>query len=164
MVDITEKTGNPRYTGMFQYNDPEHAFAVWLPSDWTKFEMEPEHHGVIFSPYPDHFETSFTAEFHRLKFMVSKDDLPVLQEGFETGLKALPGIEIEELNYIPTATLITLEAKFTFLEGDIRRKRWVRNIYWGNGQVVFIAQGANVKDYEYWLPMFYNTMVTFQVV
>jgi hypothetical protein len=164
MVEITKKTGNPRYTGMFQYTDPELAFAIWLPSDWTKFEMDPKHHGVIYSPYRDHFETSFTAEFHRLKFSVTNDDLEILKEGFEKGLNDLPGIEILEINYIPTATLITLEAKFTFMEGDVRRKRWVRNIYWGNGQLVFIAQGATVEDYEYWLPMFYNTMVTFQVM
>jgi len=163
MAETTEKQGNPRYTGMFQYTSPGNTFAIWLPTGWTQFEMEKEHQGVIFSPYPDHFDTSLTAEFHRLKFSVSKDDLPILQEGFEVGIKALPGVEIESLNYIPTATLITLEAKFTFLEGDTRRKRWVRNIYWGNGQLVFIAQGATVKEYEYWLPMFYNTMVTFQV-
>lgn len=164
MPEITEKTGNPRYTGMFEYIDPDRAFAIWLPTGWTKFEMDRKHHGVIFSPNPDHFDTSFSAEFHRLKYSVSGEDLSILQEGFEAGIKALPGVEILELNYIPTITLITLEAKFTFLEGDIRRKRWVRNIYWGNGQVVFIAQGATVKDYDYWLPMFYNTMVTFQVV
>jgi aspartate/tyrosine/aromatic aminotransferase len=72
-------------------------------------------------------------------------------------------VEIESFTYTPTSTLVTLEAKFTFLEGENRRKRWVRNIYWGNGQLVFIAQGATVKEYDYWLPMFYNTMVTFQV-
>lgn len=162
--ETTEKQGNPRYTGEYLYLDPEMAFGIWLPSDWTKFEMETGHHGVIFSPYKDNFDTSFTAEFHRLKYNVNTDDLPILQEAFEEGIKALPGIEIDELNYIPTATLITLEAKFTFIEGNIRRKRWVRNIYWGNGQLVFIAQGATVKEYEYWLPMFYNTMVTFKVM
>ena len=163
MTDTTEKQGNPRYTGMFNYIDPEQAFAIWLPTGWTQYEMKKGHHGVIFSPYPDHYDTSFTAEFHRLKFEVSNDDLPVLQEGFEAGIKALPGVEIESFTYTPTSTLITLEAKFTFLEGENRRKRWVRNIYWGDGQVVFIAQGATVKEYDYWLPMFYNTMVTFQV-
>jgi hypothetical protein len=163
MTDNKEKRGNPRYTGMFQYNDPGKTFAIWLPTGWTKFEMEEGHQGVIFSPYPDHFDTSFTAEFHRLKYTVSNDDLPILQEGFEAGINALPGIEVESFTYTPTSTLITLEAQFTFLEGENRRKRWVRNIYWGNGQVVFIAQGATVNEYDYWLPMFFNTMVTFQI-
>lgn len=163
MTETTEKKGNPRYTGMFQYVSPSTRFAIWLPTGWTKFEMTKEHEGVIFSPYPDHFNTSFSAEFHRLKYSTSKEDLPLLQEGFEAGIKALPGVEIESFTYTPTTTLVTLESKFTFLEGDALRKRWVRNIYWGNGQLVFIAQGATVEEYEYWLPMFYNTMVTFQV-
>ncbi len=159
-----EKQGNPRYTGMFMYVDPEQAFAIWLPTGWTKFEMKKGHHGVIFSPYEDHYDTSFTAEFHRLKYSVANEDLPLLKEGFEEGINALPGVEVEEFVYTPTATLIALEAKFTFLEGENRRKRWVRNIYWGTGQLVFIAQGATPKEYDYWLPMFYNTMVTFQVI
>ncbi len=164
MAENIEHQGNPKYTGMFMYVDPELAFGIWLPTGWTKFDMKKGHHGVIFSPYPDHFDTSFTAEFHRLKFSVTNDDLPLLQEAFEEGIKSLPGVEVDEFIYTPTATLITLEAKFSFLEGENRRKRWVRNIYWGNGQLVFIAQGATVKEYEYWLPMFFNTMVTFQVM
>jgi hypothetical protein len=164
MADTTEKQGNPRYTGMFMYIDPDKAFAIWLPTGWTKYEMKKGHHGVIFSPYPDHYDTSFTAEFHRLKFSVTNDDLPLLQESFEEGINALPGVEVEEFIYTPTTAIIALEAKFTFLEGENRRKRWVRNLYWGNGQLVFIAQGATPKEYDYWLPMFYNTMVTFQVM
>ena len=123
MTETEEKRGNPRYYGMFQYVSPEKTFGIWLPTGWTKFEMTDEHKGVIFSPYPDHYDTSFSAEFHRLKFSTSKDDLPLLQEAFEEGIKALPGVEIESFTYTPTSTLVTLEAKFTFLEGENRRKR-----------------------------------------
>jgi hypothetical protein len=39
----------------------------------------------------------------------------------------------------------------------------VRNIYWGDGQLILIAQGATVDEFQYWLPMFYNTMVTLEI-
>jgi len=76
---------------------------------------------------------------------------------------ALPGIEIETQEETVTPTLIALEARFTFLDGEVRRRRWVRNIYWGNGQLVLVAQGATAEEFDYWLPMFYNTMMTVEI-
>jgi hypothetical protein len=148
---------------MFKYINQEAGFALWLPTGWHRTDMKKGHLGAIFSPYPNDINTSFAAEARKLKYAVKSEDLPVLIEGFEQGLKALPGVEIESTTYTPTSTLVTLEARYTFLEGDSRRKRWVRNIYWGNGQLVFIAQGSTEEEFEYWLPMFFNTMMTFEL-
>jgi hypothetical protein len=30
--------------------------------------------------------------------------------------------------------------------------------------LVIIAQGRTVDDFEYWLPMFYNTITTLQII
>lgn len=160
---MPEEKPRPRYYGMSLHADNEAGFGLWLPSDWHRFDMQNGHHGAIYSPYPDRFDTSLAAEKHKLRYAVTEEDMPALREGFDAGLQALPGIEIESQDENVSSTLIMLEARFTFLEGEARRKRWVRTIYWGNGQLVLIAQGATPAEFDYWLPMFYNTMATVEI-
>lgn len=160
---MSEQRGNPQYTGMLKHVDQKGGYALWLPTGWYRTDMTAGHHGVIYSPYPDSIETSFSAEKRRLRHSVDKKDLPALREGFQAGLAALPGVAVESQDDVVTATLIMLEARFTFLEGEARRKRWVRTIYWGRGQLVLIAQGVTPEEFEYWLPMFFNTMMTVEI-
>jgi hypothetical protein len=141
------------------------GFSLWLPSDWHKFELTGDHKGVIFSPYPDDFNTGFFAEKRKLRVKVKQEDLPVLREGFMDGVKALPGVEIEEgsVDEYISKRLSFFEIRFTFLEGDIRRKRWVRNIYWNRNNYLLIAQGRTPEDYDHWQPMFYFIMMNASV-
>jgi hypothetical protein len=154
---------NPRYVGMYNYADENGGYTIWLPTGWYQTVMANGHQGVIFSPYPDNIFTGFMAEKYLLSDPVTQADLPVLRESFERCIQGLPGVEVESFTYTPTSTLITLEARFTYLDGDVMRKRWVREIYWDEGLLVFIAQGSTADEFDYWLPMFYNTMVTFGV-
>ena len=156
-----EKKPAPSYTGMIQHVDRA-GFSFWLPSDWFKFDLTGEHKGVLFSPYPDDINTGFLAERRKLKVKVKEEDLPVLREGFMAGVNALPGIEIEagsEDEYI-SKRMFFFEIRFTFLEGDERRKRWIRNIYWNRNNYLLIAQGRTPEEFNHWLPMFYNIMMT----
>ena len=79
------------------------------------------------------------------------------------GWRQFPALEIEWQDETITETLKLFEAKFTFLEGDVRRKRWLRVVYWGEGQLIMMAQGATPEDYEYWMPMFYNSLMTVEI-
>jgi hypothetical protein len=160
---IEERKGEPLIDGMLKHANEAGGFAVWLPMGWTKVKMSKGHRGNVFFPEADKPDTYFSAELYRLKFKVSEDDVPVLREGFNAGLQALPEIQIESQDEIVTNTLITFEARYTFSEGTAQRKRWLRNIYWGRGQIVFIAQGATAAEFNYWLPMFYQAMVTFEM-
>lgn len=151
----------PSYTGLKMYA-VRSGFAIWVPSDWYQYELKDKRKGVLFSPYPDDFNTGFLVEKHKLKVKITRDDLPILSEAFMGGIKALDGVEIEEgtVSEYLTDTLSFFEVRFTFLEGEIRRKRWIRNVYWGKNNYVLIAQGRTPEDFDYWLPMFYNTMLT----
>lgn len=152
------KTPGPQYTGMKNYVDKA-GFSMWVPSDWHEYKLAKGVKGVLFSPYPDDFNTGIFLEKRRLKVFIEKGDLPVLREGFMAGIKALPGIEIEMEDEYLTDTLSFFEIRFTFLEGDARRKRWVRNVYWRRNNYILMAQGRTPEDFDYWLPMFYNTMM-----
>jgi hypothetical protein len=161
--DRPAKEGSPSYHGMYQYYDEAAGYGLWLPSDWYPTSMGNAHQGVIFSPYPGDIYTAFIVEKYLLDGSVSLDDLPALQAGFEGCIQSLPGVEIESLTYTPTDTLIMLEARYSYLDGVVRRERWVREVYWNEAMLVLVAQGATVDEFEYWLPMFYNTMVTVTV-
>jgi hypothetical protein len=158
------KLKGPVYTGMTLHPSEKGGFAIWLPSDWHKTELKPKHVGMLFSPYADDINTCLLAEKHKLKVKVKPGDVDILREGFMEGLMALPGIEIESKEESLSDTIQVFDVRYTFLEGEERRKRWMRSIYWGNAQLVLIAQGRTVEDFEYWLPMFYNSMTTTQVL
>ena len=153
----------PQYTGMHKYMDTEAGYALWLPTDWREIPMVEGRDGVIFAPYPDHINTSFVAEKRQLPYKVTDEDIPVLREGFIAGLESLPGVEIESQDETITRTLKILEARYTFLEDGVRRKRWVRSIYWGEGHLILIAQGATEEEFAYWEGMFFNTMMTVEI-
>ncbi len=149
---------------MMMHPDHRGGYAVWMPSDWFEFKLKPRQVGMLFSPYQDDLNTSFLILKKKLKYSVTPDDIPTLREGFMSGIKALPGVEIESTDESLSSSINFFEARFTFLEGENRRKRWVRNLYWGNGQLILIAQGRTPEDFEYWLPMFFNTMLTTQII
>ncbi|MBE0696655.1 MAG: hypothetical protein IH586_07005 [Anaerolineaceae bacterium] len=155
-----EKKTLPQYSGMKQHNDRA-GFSLWLPNDWHQFNLTGDHKGVLFSPYADDFNTGILVEKNKLKVKINRDDLPTLREAFVAGIKALDGVEIEEgsESEFLTDTLSFFEIRFSFLEGDARRKRWIRNVYWGRNNYILIAQGRTPEDFDHWLPMFYNIMM-----
>lgn len=162
MTEEVKRQG-PVYTGIKKYVDQEGGYAVWLPHDWRKLDMTGDHKGWIFTPYPDHYDTCFTCEKYTLEYKTTPEDLDILTEGFIAGINQLQDVNIEETRYDTGKMVIILEAKFTFTENGQRRKRWVKSMYWGEANLVLIAQGATVEDYEYWLPMLFNTMHTYEL-
>jgi hypothetical protein len=148
---------------MRKYVDEKGGYAVWLPSDWYQFEMTGDHAGWIFSPYKDNTDTCFACEKNVLDVEVSPADLDVLAEGFEAGIRSLQDVEIEEKKYETSKRAVMLQAKFTFTENGQRRKRWMKSMYWGEANLVVMAQGSTVEDYEYWLPMLFNAMHTYEL-
>jgi hypothetical protein len=160
---MPDLTGNPRYTGQFKYVDRKGGYGIWLPAGWQQVDMVEGHQGAVFYPDPNDPHTCFSTEKFILKYKVKRDDLPTLREGLEAGLRQLPGIEIESREETVSERVLGFDVRFMFNEGEARRKRWLRVIYWGEGQLVFIAQGATPELFEYYLPMFFNTMMTFEM-
>ena len=162
-MSVETPNKGPVYTGETKYVSEEGGYAVWIPNNWRKIDMVDGHKGWIFTPYADRFDTCFACEKITLDFQVSTDDLQVLVEGFEEGIKSLPDAVIEEKKYNTGKMAVLLEAKFTFTENGQRRKRWVKSVYWHEANLIMLAQGATVEEYEYWLPMLFNTMNSYEL-
>lgn len=158
----TAKKGNPKYTGLRRYVSGG-GYAIWYPMGWREIPMTNDRQGAILAPYPDHINTCIAVEKIILPYKVEREDVPALRKGFENGMKALPGIEIEWTDEALTKTLLIFDARYTFLEDGVRRKRWTRNIYWGEAQLIILAQGQTVEDYDYWTPVFFNSLMTAEV-
>jgi hypothetical protein len=162
---VTESATGPVFTGMVVHRDLKYRYSFLLAEGWYDYELESEGgRGRIFTPYPDDVVTSFSVEARDLGMKVSEEDLSVLRDGLENGLHQLPDLTIEKHEDYAIGDLIGLEYWFTFrdAESDTIRKRWLRLVYQGQIQVRLIAQGASPEQFEYWLPMFFQAMRTFQ--
>jgi hypothetical protein len=158
---VAEETREgPFYTGMYNQVDKAGGYSIVIPTEWNRLPLKKSIKGMMFSPYADDVNTSILTQKRKLKFAVTADDLLMLRDGFEEGIKALPGYEIETMEASYSTSINFFDARFTFLEGDVRRKRWVRNIYWAESQLIITAQGRTVEDFDYWLPMFFNSITT----
>ena len=161
---MTEQRAGPRYTGLRKYPDEQGGFAVWAPIDWSSAELEPARHGTIFWPEANDSDTALVVESRLLPYEVIEADRPSLREGFKAGLAALPDLQVESEGEVSGLAAFALEARFTYTENDVRRKRWVRTIYVHRRQITLIAQGATPEEFEYWLPMFFNSIMTLELV
>jgi hypothetical protein len=130
--------------------------------------MTEGHEGFAFAPAAALPDTLLLAEKTTLPFAVEESDAAELREGFMAGLQALPGlaIEMQEESILPA--LMLFEARFTFLDNsqpglEVQRKRWIRSFYAGTTNLVLVAQGSTPEEFDYWLPMFYNILHTFEL-
>ena len=141
----------------------EQFFSFLIPVDWLRFHWKDDRQGALYGPSPDDAHTVFAVNLTDLGFSVSTDDLDDLFDGFLTSIQQLPHVEIELSKKKVTGGLMSLEAKYTFAEDKMLRKRWVRVLYHDTHQIAFTAQGATPDVYDYWLPMFYEAMMTAKV-
>jgi hypothetical protein len=151
----------PVFKGLRWYR--EQYFSFFIPIDWPRFSWQDDRQGVLFGPAADDPHTVFAVDLMDLGFSVAADDLDDLSDGFLTGIQRLPGVEIELSKKQVVGALIALEAKYTFMEDGMTRKRWVRVLYHDTHQIAFTAQGATPDTYDYWLPMFFEAMMTAKV-
>lgn len=136
-------------------------FSFFIPIDWNEFSWNDGREGVVYGPDAEDDQTLFAAQVVDLGFAITKDDEQAVAEGFFGAIQALPAVEIEEREQeVLYGPRIHLQARYCFNDGDRRRKRWVRGLYRHNFQVLLTAQGATPQKFQYWLPMFFEAMMT----
>ena len=153
----------PAFTGLLVHREPRYGCSLLIPEGWQRRELVSEHgSGVVFLPDPADEVTSFSFEGRDLGLEVGPDDLAALRSGFLAGLRKLPGCKLAQHEAEAIGRLITMEARLTFRDGAARRKRWTRLLYQGRIQVRLVAQGATPAEFDYWEPMFFQSMRTFR--
>lgn len=148
----------PAVTGLLWHRDQYYSFFV--PNDWHRLQWSDDRVGVIYAPDPSDPLTAFAVDIRNLGTAVSAADIDVLAQGYFEGLEQLPDCHIESRDQKVTGTLLELEAKYTFREQGETRKCWARVFYYAEHQIVMTAQGATPQKYDYWLPWYFEAMMT----
>lgn len=161
MSNNTLKDPRPKFKGLTWYR--EQFFSFFIPMDWHKVAWPDERQGIIFVPSTEDNYTLFAVEVQDLGTMITPDDVTYLSQGFIDGIKKLPERKIETKDEKVVGKQIHLEAKYSFAENGETRKRWVRVLYHETRQITVTAQGKTPEAYSYWLPMFYEAMMTLNV-
>jgi hypothetical protein len=149
----------PAFTGLQVIHDAASGISVLIPDGWQRLAVE-SGEAMFFAPDPAEPLTGIAVEARGLGTDVQPGDLATLRRGFLRGLRAMPAARIESSSAEAVGRLVTLEARQTFRDGALVRKRWVRLLYQGRMQVRLIAQAATVEQFEYWEPMFYTAIRT----
>ncbi len=138
-------------------------FSFFVPEDWHRSNVDASPARVIYSPDPDDIATLFAVELQDLGTALEPSDLEVLAEGFFETIARLPQVEIQTHKMKASGSIIEMEAKYTFSEAGATRKRWTRVLYQDTRQIALNAQGATPEIYDYWLPMFFESMSTARI-
>lgn len=153
----------PSFTGLLLHREPTLGYSFFVPDGWRRREMlGAEGNGILYAPDVDDDFTNFSVDGRDLGVEVGAADLSTLRAGFLRGLRQLPRSRILNSEADAIGRLISLEAQHTYRDGQATRKRWVRMLYQGTVQVRLVAQAATVEEFEYWLPMFYQSIRTFR--
>lgn len=135
-------------------------YSFFTPNDWHRFAWSDDREGEIYGPDPDDPYTVFAVSLIPLDTAVKADELDILAEAFFGTIEQLPEACIEERKQQVAGKLRELEVKYTFSEQGETRKRWVRAFFHHTRQITMTAQGATLEKYDYWLPIFFQTMMT----
>jgi hypothetical protein len=156
MVDAQHR---PSFTGLVVHRDPDVGYSLLLPDGWHRLDL-PDGGGTLYTPDQDDPTTGLEASGQDLGTEVQVRDLPTIRRGFLTGLRQMPGCQIEQQEGMAIGGLLTLEARLTYRDGEAIRKRWVRLLYQGRTQVRLLAEGSSVERFAYWEPMFFTAFRT----
>src|SRR4051794_16582345 len=143
----------PRFYGVRTYQDPIGRFTFRYPTGWYDYELEDNRQGIMYSPEATDPQTWFAVWSTELDEHAVAEDVDLLREGVDEGLAQLPESNVEQASEEVLGNLIKFERIYTFLEGDVRRKRKVFILYVQRWLLVFTWQGENEEEYDYWFPL-----------
>ena len=152
----------PPFRGLQIHRDLKFRFSLLYPEGWASAEAPEQLGGTLLYPDPDDEGTMVLVQGKQLRVNVQPEDLGELRAGFEDGLRQLPEAVVEHLEAEAIRDLVTMEARHTFVEGELTRKRWSRLLYQGRTQVTVLAQASSPERFEYCLAMFTTVMRSVQ--
>jgi hypothetical protein len=145
------------------YKDHYLGFSFFHPDDWHQFNWLDGRRGVLYGPVFNDNSTIFAVAVQELGLRVNVRDMKDLHMGFIAGIGRLANSQIEWQNQWQSGDQIGMEAKYTFSEEGNTRKRWVRVLYQDSRQITLTAQAASLAEFDAWLPLFHQSMMTFRV-
>ena len=117
----------------------------------------------MFSPQAEDPQTWFSIWAARMPDPILAEDLDVLREGVNEGLRQLNSLHVLFESEDAFGDLCRFERIYTFQDGELTPKRRVWILYVYTWQFVLMAQGASAEEYQYWYPMLSDFFDTFDL-
>ena len=154
--------GEPGKVALKYHRDRDYGFSLVYPETWHRFDLAVEGgRGVLYSEDAKDLSTHLSIQARDVGTTVRAADLPVLREGFLTGLRSVQGSRILKVSSYDVGFFVGVEARQLFDEGGQRRKRWVRLLHQGSVQVRLDFQARDARHFAYWLPSLNPAMTGF---
>ncbi|MBI1295959.1 hypothetical protein GC175_13480 [bacterium] len=150
-------------SGLALHNDRYLGFSLMYPSAWHQFQWLDGRRGVLYGPVFNDNSTIFAVAIQDLGIVVNQRDVKDLHVGFIAGIGRLDESRIETQRQWQSGVQIGMEARYTFREGEIVRKRWVRVFYQDTRQLTITAQAATQDEFAHWLSTFQTAMNNFRI-
>ncbi|NLX09574.1 MAG: hypothetical protein GXY36_07950 [Chloroflexi bacterium] len=148
----------PTIKGLTWHRHPFYSF--FLPLDWHRFAWPDDRQGEIYGPDPHDPFTTFSISLTDLGTWVTPDDLVIEAEGFFDAIAQLPAAWIGTREQKVAGQMLELEARYVYSDAGKTRKCWTRVFYTVTRQITMTAQGSTPETYDYWLPIFFEAMMT----
>lgn len=149
-------------SGLSLHKDRYLGFSLMYPSAWHQFQWLDGRRGVLYGPIFNDNRTIFAVAVQDLGTTLTKADLQDLHVGFIAGIGRLLESRIESQRQWHSGAQLGMEAHYTFREGDVVRKRWVRVLYQDTRQFTITAQAATEDEFAEWLSTFQAAMNNFR--
>lgn len=144
----------PWFRGTTTYQDPLGRFTFRHNSEWTRADLEDDRDGIIVGPDLEADPATYFAVWAaKLDETVEQADLPVLSEGFDNGLKALPDLVVDKSEDKNYNDIIKIERYIRFSEDGQTRQRRVWAMYATHWQLLVVFQGKDLEEFDYWEAM-----------
>lgn len=152
----------PSFTGFLIWRDIEHKVSVLYPREWT---VQPGEWTFLQSPAEAPHWATVTLRALRLPHPVEPGDLEALRDGTVSGVRSIPGVDLERVQADTVASLIDVEVEHTHDgptsstgEAGERRRRWLRVMFQNDVQFSISAEAPDGPSFEYWRPAFHSLM------
>lgn len=151
----------PRITGLLCVR--EQSYSFFIPNSWHKLQCADDSESVIYAPDPTDPYTIIAVNVAYMDTFVSPEGRDTLSDRYFESIQRLPGVIIDSCQANQAGDFTRLEVAYTFREGLETRQRWDRVFCQPGRQIVISAQAACPEKYAYWLPCFFEAMMTVKV-
>lgn len=155
----------PSFTGFLAWRDLEHRVSLLYPREWHATEAIP---AQLTPPPFAPCRAVVSVEARRLPTNVEPDDVVILREGLEAGVRSIATAQIERSIADSIGAMVDLELEHSYVAdatGEIpglKWRRWLRIMYLKDVQFTISAEAQDNGDFEYWRPAFLSIMRTAQ--
>lgn len=159
-MTTTNQPSRPRFTSVTSFKHASGRPTFWYPPEWQLQETDTPHPAASLYPDPSDEATFISVTVQDIGQPLALEEVSVLKEGVEEGLKQLDECVVEKLEVVEDVGDWCQEWVCTFQQDGITRRRRARLFCAEKYLYSVVVQGSTAERYEYWRGMMEWVMLT----